>query len=110
MAQFLSLMTSGFAVLLTPSVVLAQTQTDYHGPHMMGGNWFMGPIMMIVFLAVVIIVVMLIVRWMTGSNHGHSQVHAAPPAKTAMDILKERFARGEIDKEEFEEPRRILES
>ena len=35
-----------------------------------------------------------------------------PPrrAKTPMDILKERFARGEIDKEEFEERRRILES
>lgn len=110
MTQFLSLMTGGFAVLLTPSVVLAQAQTDYHGPHMMGGSWFMGPIMMIVFLAVAVIVVMLIVRWMSGSNHGHTQVHAAPPTKTAVDILKERFARGEIDKEEFEERQRILES
>lgn len=110
MTRFLSLMTGGFAVLLTPSVAPAQAQTDYHGPHMMGGGWFMGPIMMIVFLAVAVIVVMLIVRWMSGSNHGHTQVHAAPPVRTAMDILKERFARGEIDKEEFEERRRILES
>jgi|TARA_R110002110_G_scaffold138095_6_gene323697 putative membrane protein len=110
MPHFLSLVTGGFVALSTPSVVLAQAQTDYHGPHMMGGSWFMGPIMMIVFLAVAVIVVMLIVRWMSGSNQGQSQIHASPPARAAIDILKERFARGEIDKEEFEERRRILES
>jgi putative membrane protein len=32
----------------------------------------------------------------------------APPADPALQILRERFARGEIDQAEFEERRRAL--
>jgi len=44
-------------------------------------------------------------RWLGGS-HGASP-HSSP-TKTPLDILKERFARGEIDKEEFEKRRRVF--
>jgi len=33
---------------------------------------------------------------------------SAAPQETAIDILKKRFARGEIDKEEYEEKKKTL--
>lgn len=93
-----------------PAAVLAQQpQGPGYGPSMWHGGWygwFFGPIMMIVFIAIAVVVVMLLVRWLGGPGHSGALHH--PPGKTALDILKERFARGEIDKQEFEERRRIL--
>ena len=54
-------------------------------------------------------VIVLIVRWLGGSRHDvHMLPPGAAPGRMPVDILKERFARGEIDKEEFEERKRIL--
>ncbi len=93
------------ALMTVPSV--AQTYGDH--PHMGAWGWggtIFGPIMDIVFIAVVLIAVVLLVRWLGRSGHGGA-LHS-PPGKTPLDILKERFAKGEIDKEEFEEQRRVL--
>jgi putative membrane protein len=46
------------------------------------------------------------VRWLAGPSQGTLQ--QGPPARTPLDVLRERFARGEIDKDEFEERRRVL--
>jgi putative membrane protein len=67
---------------------------------------FLGPLMMIVFIAAIVAVVVLMFRWLGGS---HGSAPPPPPGRTPLDILKERFARGEIDREEFEERRRVLE-
>ncbi len=78
-----------------------------HG-HMWGGgwaHWIFGPVMMILFIALIVAVVVLIVRWLGGMGGGATQ--AAKP-KAALDILEQRFARGEIDKEEFEQRRQTL--
>ena len=95
---------------VTPAAALAQQTTGpYHGPHMWDGGWhgwFFGPIMMILFIAVAVVVIVLLVRWLGGAGHGGA-LHG-PPGKTPLDILKERFAKGEIDKQEFEDRRRAL--
>ncbi len=85
-----------------------QQGTPYYGPHMWGGGpWmFIGPLMMIFFIAAIVVVVVLVVRWLGGPRHGATP--HLPPGRSPLDILRERFARGEIDKEEFEERRRVL--
>jgi len=77
---------------------------------MWGGGWYgmiFGPLFMILVLAVVIAVAVLIVRALAAPWHGAAPPHYPPP-RTPLDILKERFARGEIDKNEFEDRRRVL--
>ena len=78
---------------------------DYYW-HMPWYGMVLGPIMMIAVLAAIITVVVLLVRWLGGAPNV-SRPHL-PPEKTPLDILTERFARGEIDKQEFEDKKRIL--
>jgi len=97
-----------FSTLASTAWAQQQSEPNF-GPHMMwnGGAWmFFGPLMMIIFIAAIVVVVFLVVRWLGGSGHGTAQ--HPPVGGTPLDILKERFARGEIDKEEFEERRRVL--
>lgn len=78
---------------------------------MWGGGWYgmiLMPLFMILVLAVVIAVAVLIVRPVGGPRHATVPPHYPPPDRTPLDILKERFAKGEIDKNEFEDRRRVL--
>ena len=104
----------GAGAAMAPALArAAETPAEPYGwgPGMMWGwGWYgmiFGPLFMILWLAVVIAVVVLIVRWLAAPWHGMPPSQT-PPGRTALDILKERFARGEIDNEEYEERRRLL--
>ena len=101
--------TTLLAALSLAAPAWAQQAGPPYGPGMMWpGEWygmmFLGPLMMILFIAAIVVLVVLAVRWLGGTGG------AAPRGSQsrALEILKERFARGEIDKEEFEERRRAL--
>ena len=101
-------MASTFVLLSLALTGAAQAQQYPDHPHMWGGwgGMIFGPLMMTVFLGAIVVVIVLLVRWLSSGPTGTA---VPPPAgKTALDILKERFARGEIDKEEFEERKRLL--
>lgn len=70
------------------------------------GSMIFGGFAMIVFWAVTIALIVLLVRWLIGSEPLRRAER--PEGKTPLDILKERFAKGEIDKDEFEERRKLL--
>jgi putative membrane protein len=102
------------AAVVVPTSTWAQAPPDPatygYGPHMMwwGGGWFgmvFGSLFMILVLALVIAVAVLVVRWLGGPG---AASHQARPPQAPLDILRERFARGEINKDEFEERRRVL--
>ena len=72
-----------------------------------GSVWMgLGPIFMIVVWALVILGVVALVRWLgTGTgDRGEAE------RKTPVEILQERYARGEIKREEYEQKRRDLEA
>jgi putative membrane protein len=70
-------------------------------------GWFFGPLMMVFWLAILVGVVVLALRLFGIIGPGAKP--QAKPGSDALDILRERFARGEIDKAEFEERRTLLE-
>jgi putative membrane protein len=80
-----------------------------HGPGMMdwgfGMGWF-GLIMMGVFWILIIVAIIFLIRWLVVSSRVGS--HGQKPEESALEILKKRYARGEINKEEFEQKKRDL--
>lgn len=111
-AQIQQILVPSVAAMSFSQIAVAQpTNPQRYGPMWDDGwyGWFLGPIMMIVFLVITGIVVVSIVRWLMGpAHHGHGPYASGPVERSPLDILKERFARGEIDKDEFEERRRVL--
>ncbi len=70
---------------------------------MMGGGWgiFMMMISMVLFWGLIIGGVILLVRFIFPQS-------GSKPSEDSLEILKRRYARGEIEKEEFESKKRDI--
>ncbi len=66
-----------------------------------GGFWWIMPILMIVFWGLIIWGIVMLVRKSSLPSSG-------PSGESALEILKRRYAAGEIGKDEFEEKKKAL--
>lgn len=70
---------------------------------MYGEHWsFFGGGFMWLFWILVIVAVAMLIRSLTSDNSNK------PPPESALDILEKRYARGELDEDEFERRRSKL--
>ncbi len=77
-----------------------------YGPMGYGYADPLGWIFMLLFWALIVIGVIVLIRWLGHGRHRHGWHEHG---HSAMDVLKERYAKGEIDKREFEEKKKDLE-
>lgn len=75
---------------------------NYYGP----GFGFGGLLMMLFWLLIIGGIVLLVV-WAVGRG-GMATLGGTRPQDSALEILKQRYARGEITKEQFDQMRRDL--
>ena len=91
--------------VLPAQAVLAAQDIPYSSGwgygHMGYGGWFFGPIMMILFFALVVGAIVVTLRLLGVGGPDQAR-------RKALDLLDERFARGDIDKAEYEERRDAL--
>ncbi|NQU13805.1 MAG: SHOCT domain-containing protein [Desulfobacteraceae bacterium] len=71
-----------------------------------GMGWF-GMIFMIIFWGLIITGIVLLIRWLIQTTGSRGQSGVGTGSK-AMDILEERYARGEITRDEFESMKKDL--
>ena len=69
----------------------------FHGDN----NWWGMPMMWIIWLPIIVIAVLVVVKY---SNNSPTVSKGESP----LDILRKRYAKGEITKEEYEEMKKTL--
>ncbi len=94
--------------LVSGMLLQGQTPAPPQGPWawhygMMGGGWgiVMMMISMVLFWGLIIGGIVLLVRFIFPSS-------VIKPSQDALDILKQRYAKGEIEKQEFEAKRKDI--
>lgn len=83
---------------------------DGYGAMGFGFGWFF----MILFWVLIIWAVVALIRWLSMGSHGHGGYHHQGmhgshwASDRSIQILNERYAKGEITKEQFEEMKKNL--
>lgn len=98
---------------MTCTLVLSQNETESEGTIMMWGTgfgwgWFMMGFGGILWIAILVILVWALMRWV-----GRRTPTSGPSASlspSALEILRQRYARGEIDATTFEQMRERLQA
>jgi len=80
-----------------------------------GGFWLaelFAVALAVVFWGGLIVLIVLGIRWFLrqerGAGHGPGAGQAGPPAEDPLEILRRRYAAGEIDDEEYQRRRKTL--
>ena len=97
-------------IYLNPALAQSGRYSNWHMGRWMAGDWGMGwfgMIFMFLFWGLIIVGLVFLIRWLiqtTGdrSNSGVSM------GSNAMDILKELYAKGEINRDVFESMKKDL--
>ena len=108
------MLTTTFISSLLPFASLASAQPSDWGPgpwgygmHYMWGAWGIGMMLfMFIFWVLIIAGAVALIRWLWSGPSG--SILPIRRGESAEEILRKRYARGEIEKEEFEEKLRIL--
>jgi len=79
---------------------------------MMGGGWggygAYGAIHMIIWLVILVVIIAGVV-WLVRSVAAPGGAHGLPPRRSAgLDVLEERYARGEINRDEYLQKKRDI--
>jgi putative membrane protein len=77
------------------------------GPGMMGGLGWMW-LMPVFWLIVPVLIIWAIVALVRGTSRSGSSASGSSHAESALEVLNKRYARGEINKEEYEEKKKDL--
>lgn len=75
----------------------------YYGPSMENGDWGWGLFMMLFWLLVLVLMVYFGFRLLSSRDQNGTPEHRDP-----LDIARERYAKGEINKEQFEQLKKDL--
>lgn len=96
------------AAMFTPLPAVAQRYSDSPGAwhHDFGaGHMLFGGLMMFLVLGAIVVLIVLLVRSASGSD---ASSRIPGHKRSPLDILDERYARGEIDRDEYHQRRQDL--